>query len=261
MSLVITSTANPKVKDIVQLLTKSRERKSRGLCIVEGAREINRALTCGWEPRELWQLDGSDVPLNTMAFPNYYLASSKVFAKIAYRNTTEEAVAVFSVPDVSLAAQYDLLNAAKCVLVLEGIEKPGNLGAILRTASAAGVDALILADPAIDPFGPNVIRNATGALFEVPLIATSTLELLPALSRAGYTTYMTYLHERATSMFEVEWAEKSAIVLGEEARGLSSAWNPEELKNIIIPMEGNVIDSLNVSVSAAVLMYHWKSQQ
>ena len=128
MSLVITSTANPKVKDIVQLLTKSRERKSRGLCIVEGAREINRALTCGWEPRELWQLDGSDVPLNTMAFPNYFLASSKVFAKIAYRNTTEEAVAVFSVPDVSLATQYDLLSAAKCVLVSKALKSQGILG-------------------------------------------------------------------------------------------------------------------------------------
>lgn len=261
MSLVITSTANPKVKDIVQLLTKSRERKSRGLCIVEGTREISRALACGWEPLELWQLDSSEVPLNTMAFANYYLASAKVFNKIAYRNTTEEAVAVFRVPNVSLQGQREVLKQAKSVVVLEGIEKPGNLGAVLRTASAAGVDALILADPSIDPFGPNVIRNATGALFEVPLIITSTSELLPELKASGFTVYITYLHDRATSMFDVKWAAKSAIVLGEEARGLSSAWNPEELENIIIPMEGDVIDSLNVSVSAAVLMYHWKSQQ
>ena len=82
MSLVITSTANPKVKDIVQLLTKSKERKSRGVCVVEGAREIHRALACGWEPVELWQLDGSDVPLNTMAFPGYYLAAPKVFNRL-----------------------------------------------------------------------------------------------------------------------------------------------------------------------------------
>jgi TrmH family RNA methyltransferase len=125
MSLVITSTANPKVKDIVQLLTKSRERKSRGLCIVEGAREINRALACGWEPRELWQLDGSDIPLNTMAFPSYYLASSKVFAKIAYRNTTEEAVAVFSVPDVGLLAKQSLLDNANAFWYLKGLRSQG----------------------------------------------------------------------------------------------------------------------------------------
>jgi len=261
MSFVISSTANPKVKDIVQLLTKSKVRKSRGLCVVEGAREINRALACDWTPVELWQLDGSRVPLNTAAFPSFHLASTKVFNKIAYRNTTEEAVAVFKVPDVRLEAQKSILTTAKCLLVLEGIEKPGNLGAVLRTASAAGVDGVILADPAVEPFGPNVIRNATGALFEVPLIIASTQELMPALKSEGFTTYITNLHHRATPMFDVKWSEKSAIVLGEESQGLSDAWNPDELTNIIIPMEGDTIDSLNVSVSAAVLMYHWKSQQ
>ena len=252
MSFVISSTANPKVKDIVQLLTKSKVRKSRGLCVVEGAREINRALACGWAPVELWQLDGSDVPLNTAAFQSYHLASAKVFNKIR---------AVFKVPDVRLEAQKAILSTAKCILVLEGIEKPGNLGAVLRTASAAGVDAVVLADPAVEPFGPNVIRNATGTLFEVPLIIASTQELVPTLKLAGFTTYITNLHDRAKNMFDVKWSEKSAIVLGEESQGLSDAWNPDELTNIIIPMEGATIDSLNVSVSAAVLMYHWKNQQ
>lgn len=261
MSFVISSTSNPKVKDIVQLLTKSKVRKNRGLCVVEGAREINRALACGWVPVELWQLDGSEVPLNTAAFPGYHLASAKVFNKIAYRNTTEEAVAVFRIPDVGLEGQQSILTDAKCVLVLEGIEKPGNLGAVLRTASAVGIDAVVLADPAIEPFGPNVIRNATGALFEVPIIVTSTKELVPALELAGFTTYITNLHDRATSMFDIKWSGKSAIVLGEEAQGLSASWNTGKLTNMIIPMKGKAIDSLNVSVSAAVLMYHWMSQQ
>ena len=119
MSLVITSTANPKVKDIVQLLTKSKERKSRGVCVVEGAREINRALACGWEPVELWQLDGSDVPLNTMAFPCYYLVAPKVFNKIAYRNTTESAVAVFRIPAIGLDHKHSVLEEARCLLILE----------------------------------------------------------------------------------------------------------------------------------------------
>ena len=261
MSLVITSTANPKVKDIVQLLTKSKERKSRGVCVVEGAREINRALACGWEPVELWQLDGSDVPLNTMAFPGYYLAAPKVFNKIAYRNTTEFAVAVFKVPEIGLEQQRSVVEEARCLLILEGIEKPGNLGAVLRTACAAGVDAVVLADAPLDPFSPNVIRNATGALFEVPIISATSKELIPALKSLGMSIYITYLHDNATSMFDVHWSEKCAIVLGEEAGGLSELWNAAADENVIIPMAGDAIDSLNVSVSAAVLMYHWKSQQ
>ena len=140
-------------------------------------------------------------------------------------------------------------------------DEPHSLRDRIRRASAAGVDAVVLADPAIEPFGPNVIRNATGALFEVPLIVASTQELLPTLKLAGFTTYITNLHDRAKSMFDIKWPEKSAIVLGEESQGLSDSWNPGELTNIIIPMEGDTIDSLNVSVSAAVLMYHWKSQQ
>ena len=261
MSLVITSTTNPKVKDIVQLLTKSKERKTRGLCIVEGAREINRALASNWVAKELWQLDGSDVPLNTMAFPNYYLASSKVFQKIAYRNTTESAVAVFTVPDSGMNQHLELLKSAKCILVLEGIEKPGNLGASLRTACAAGIDAVVLVNSGVDPYSPNVIRNSTGALFEIPLITTDSKALISLFSATGRKVYVTNLHEEADSMFTIQWPDSCAIVLGEESSGLSDIWTLGGFENIIIPMEGGAIDSLNVSVSAALLMYHWKSQQ
>ena len=146
-------------------------------------------------------------------------------------------------------------------MILEGIEKPGNLGAVLRTACAAGVDAVVLADAPLDPFSPNVIRNATGALFEVPIISATGKELILALKSLEMSIYITYLHENATSMFDVQWPEKCAIVLGEEARGLSESWSAAAAENIIIPMAGDAIDSLNVSVSAAVLMYHWKSQQ
>ena len=261
MSLVISSTTNPKVKDIVQLLTKSKERKSRGLCIVEGAREINRALASNWVPKELWQLEGSDVPLQSASFPKYYIATPKVFQKLAYRNTTECAVAVFAVPATGMNEHGDLLESAKCVLVLEGVEKPGNLGACLRTACAAGVDAVILADSRVDPYSPNVIRNSTGALFEIPLISARSEELLRSFKNTGRKVYVTNLHEDAASMFHVKWSNKCAIVLGEEANGLSETWNASNFENVIIPMDGETIDSLNVSVSAALLMYHWKSQQ
>ena len=261
MSLVISSTTNPKVKDIVQLLTKSKERKSRGLCIVEGAREINRALASNWVPKELWQLEGSDVPLQSASFPNYYIATPKVFQKLAYRNTTECAVAVFAIPASGMNEYQELLESAKCLLVLEGIEKPGNLGACLRSACAAGVDAVILADSAVDPYSPNVIRNSTGALFEIPLITASSEELIRLFNGNGRKVYVTNLHEDAHSMFNIKWPNKCALVLGEEASGLSETWVTNDYENIIIPMEGETIDSLNVSVSAALLMYQWRSQQ
>ena len=146
--------------------------------MVEGAREINRALACGWEPVELWQLDGSDVPLNSMAFPGFYLAAPKVFNKIAYRNTTESAVAVFRIPEIGLDHKRSVLEEARCLLILEGIEKPGNLGAALRTACAAGVDAVVLADAPLDPFSPNVIRNATGALFMPRIMSLCSFSVL-----------------------------------------------------------------------------------
>jgi len=258
MSILISSTSNPKVKDIVQLLTKSRARKSKGLCVIEGEREIQRALASKWVPQEVWVLDGSSVAIDTASFPDFYIASQKVFDKIAYRSSTEWAIAVFQTPDVSLEAAQDLLDKAKAVLILEGIEKPGNLGAVLRSAVAAGMDAVLLADPAIDPFGPNVIRNATGALFEIPLFVGGSKEIQEHLKTHVFQNYITHMHSEASSIFDVEWSAKTALILGEESRGLSSDWTEKGYKNIIIPMEGTSIDSLNVSVAAAVLMYQWK---
>ena len=162
---------------------------------------------------------------------------------------------------IGMADISDLFESAKCVLVLEGVEKPGNLGACLRTACAAGVDAVILADSRVDPYSPNVIRNSTGALFEIPLISARSEELLRSFKNTGRKVYVTNLHEDAASMFHVKWSNKCAIVLGEEANGLSETWNASNFENVIIPMDGETIDSLNVSVSAALLMYHWKSQQ
>ncbi|CAI8402064.1 MAG: 23S rRNA (adenosine(1067)-2'-O)-methyltransferase [Cryomorphaceae bacterium] len=259
MSVFISSPSNPKVKDIVQLTTKARARKSRGCCVVEGYREIDRALLNGWKALELWTLDGTEPVVSPEHFADHYVAHAKVFDKIAYRSSTEHAVAVFHTPDVSLSRAAEVLRNARGVLVLEGIEKPGNLGAVLRTALAAGVDAVILADPALDPFGPNVIRNATGALFEAPLFVGGAQEVRTLLLEQGFTTFITHMHEHASSLFEVQWPEKSAIVLGEESRGLHNDWLDCGYENVVIPMASETIDSLNVSVAAAVLMYQWKS--
>ncbi|MCH1535066.1 MAG: RNA methyltransferase [Schleiferiaceae bacterium] len=261
MSRYISSLSNPKVKEIVQLVSKSKVRKVFGVCVVEGRREVERALACNWELKELWSLEHA-APLQEMPEGvEHYEVSAKVYEKIAYRDATEDVVAVFYRPDSSFASRSKILDSASRVVVVEGIEKPGNLGAIMRTALAAGAGAIILADPALDPFGPNVVRNATGALFELPIFMGSSDQVQQWLHENSFTGYITHMHEDATSIYEVNWAPKSAIILGEESRGLSAAWLEKAYENVLIPMKGKSVDSLNVSVAAAVLLYQCAGSQ
>jgi len=260
MSRYISSLSNPKVKEIVQLLTKARARKQSGLCVVEGAREIQRALSAGWMGVELWSKENTSQAHWMESFEHHYIAGSKVFEKIAYRSGTEAHVALFKQRHWKLHELGALLSEARGVLVVEGIEKPGNAGAILRTAQAAGMAAVFFADAALDLYGPNVMRNATGAIFEVPTILGTSAQVQSLLEEYGFHIYITHMHTDSVSMFELNWPGKSAIVLGEESGGLSSHWLHQGYPNTIIPMEGEALDSLNVSVAAAVLMYHWKSK-
>ena len=260
MNDLITSTSNPKVKEIVQLLTKSRARKQSGLCVVEGAREIQRALATGWTGVELWSKENAAQAHWMKSFEQQYIAGSKVFEKIAYRSGTEAHVGLFKQRHWKLDELGALLSGARGVLVVEGIEKPGNAGAILRTAQAAGMAAVFFADVVLDLYGPNVMRNATGAIFEVPIFSGTSLEVQSLLEQYGFQIYITHMHTDSASMFELDWPGKSAIVLGEESGGLSSHWLHQGYTNVITPMEGEAVDSLNVSVAAAVLMYHWKSK-
>ena len=261
MSRYISSLSNPKVKEIVQLVSKSKVRKVFGVCIVEGRREVDRALACNWEMKELWTLENTEPVAGVPDTVDRYEVSAKVYEKIAYRDSTEDVVAVFYRPDSSFASRSKELEAASLIVVVEGIEKPGNLGAIMRTALAAGAGAIVLADPALDPFGPNVVRNATGALFELPIFMGSSDQVQQWLMESGFTSYITHMHENATEMYDVKWANKSAIIVGEESKGLSADWLNKGFENIIIPMAGRAVDSLNVSVAAAVLLYQCAGSQ
>ena len=261
MRLLISSTSNPKVKEIVQLLTKARARKQNGLCVVEGAREISRAIVAGWVPRDLWCMQGVEEPEWGSEFGKVYEVNQTVFDKIAYRSGTEAFVATFETPEHSTSEIAKVFEKANCVLIVEGIEKPGNAGALIRTAVAAGMDAVVIADGALDLYGPNVMRNATGAIFELPVLSMSNAQVQEQLAKNGFQTFITHMHSNATNLFEVQWAPKSAIVLGEEARGLSAQWLDKDYINTVIPMEGASVDSLNVSVAAAVMMYHWKANR
>ena len=221
MNDLITSTSNPKVKEIVQLLTKARARKQSGICVVEAAREIQRALAAGWTGVELWSKEDASQAHWTQSFERQYVAGAKVFEKIAYRSGTESHVALFKQRHWKLDELGGLLSEARGVLVVEGIEKPGNAGAILRTAQAAGVSAVFFADAALDLYGPNVMRNATGAIFEVPTVLGTSSEIQMFLEEHGFHIYITHMHTDSVSMFELEWPGKSAIVLGGGSGGLN----------------------------------------
>lgn len=260
MSHFISSPTNPKVKDIAQLLTKQKARRSAKKFVVEGAREIQRALSLGWRGAELWTLEESSLEIDLTAFDQHFVTTGKVFDKLAYRQGTVTEVATFHMQDRPIST-FAPSKGTTAVLVLEGIEKPGNLGAILRSAASAGISALFLADSPIDLYNPNVIRNSTGAAFELPVYSATSSEIQQALARHNFDVLITHMHSSAHSIFQTSYNLRTAFVFGEEARGLSSQWLNANFTNIIIPMRSAVVDSLNVSVAAALASFHWLSSQ
>lgn len=234
---MITSTQNARIKDLVELRSKSKERRSRGLFIVEGAREYERAVASGYETVELFR-KGIEV-------------NDRVYEKIACRGTTEGIVAIMKAKDRQLA---DLaLNDCPLVIVLESVEKPGNLGAVLRTADAAGADAVIICDPLTDLYNPNLIRASLGAAFSVPVVACSSEEAYGFLNSKGIRILTAQLQD-SELYYETDMRVPTAIVFGAEDTGLSDFWRERSDARIRIPMAG-LMDSLNISVSAAILCF------
>ena len=254
----ITSTQNPRVKNLALLLSKSKVRKERRSFLIEGKREIERALKTGWTMLELWSTSESWLR-RSKARPvgGMVLTNEAVFQKLAYRSGVVDTVAVFEMPDTTPKDWSVALANHPAVLVLEGIEKPGNLGAVMRSAVAAGIKAIILADSRVDPFNPNVVRNATGALFELAVYHASSAELLEILPGLGYAVYTTKLGADSSDVFATEYSSRSAFVFGTEAHGLTPLWDSPEVHNILIPMYSATVDSLNISVSAAVVAFDW----
>jgi len=255
----ITSVQNPLIKNVMALAEKSRERKKQGLFVAEGLREVGLALKNGFQadslffdedktsPEALDQLfaTGAEEPRDI------YAVSTAVMEKIAFRASVPNVVALLRRRDRRLS---ELSPApAPLVLILETIEKPGNLGAILRTADAAGVDAVIVCDPLVDEYNPNAIRSSLGAIFSVPIVTTDAEPALAWLRRQGIRIFSTYLGA-STPYYTIDLKGPSAFVLGSEAYGISDFWVRESNQNIIIPMQGQV-DSLNVSVSAAIVLF------
>ena len=255
---VIRSLQNPRVKNAVRLRDR-RHRSKQGRILIDGARELSRAIGAGVELIEIFvceplceSLDGDRLLADIHdCGAEVIRVTEPVFAKLAFGDRAEGVLGVATGPSTDLA---DLsLPENPLVVILEGVEKPGNLGAVLRSADAAGVSAVLLADPCCDPFNPNAIRASLGTIFTTPLATAGTDEVLDWLALRGLRVYAARV-DGAVPYTDVDYRRSAAIVLGSEARGLSDAWTTELVTPISLPMLG-VADSLNVSATAAVLVY------
>ncbi len=260
MHFKITSTQNPKVKSLLSL-EKPRERRKQQLFIIEGKREIGLALEAGYKIGNLFFCDEivSEKELAELPLEDKLLipVSKEVFDKIAIRESTGGILAVAEQKTHRLAEIK--LRKNPLILILEGVEKPGNLGAVLRTADAAAVDAVIICDPQTDFYNPNVIRSSVGCVFTNQLAAASSDETIEWLKNNNISIYCTYL-KASKPYHQTDFTQPSAIVMGTEATGLSDVWVKNSKVNIIIPMLGK-IDSMNVSNAAAVIVYEAMRQR
>jgi len=249
---VITSTQNPRIKHLLLLQQKSAQRKADGLFVVEGRREVEHCLSGGFTLRTAFVCDEiADASLSLPQGVEVVPVSRNVYERIAYRGGTEGVVAVVEVRNMSLR---DLtLSASPLVVVLESVEKPGNLGAVLRSADAAGADAVIVCDPLTDLYNPNLIRSAVGALFTVPCVACCTEECIAFFKAKGIRILTAQLQD-SKLYYDTLMTGPTAIVMGTEATGLTDQWRKAADAHIRIPMLGR-LDSLNVSVSAAILLF------
>ena len=251
---VVSSTQNQRIKEIMSL-EKARERKSRGVFVIEGVRETSLAVAGGYRIQTLvvcedllplWQ----DHPAAAKA-GSILLVSKEVFARVAVREDSGGMVAVAAMKPHTLDQLQP--GSSPLLLVLESVEKPGNLGAILRTADAAGVDAVIVCDPQTDLYNPNAIRSGIGCLFTVPVAMATSSEAIEWLKTNDIRIWATHL-DGSVPYQTVDYRQPSAIVMGTEATGLSPQWVKAADTTIIIPMRGE-IDSMNVSTAAAVVVF------
>ncbi len=259
---MITSLQNPAIKQIVKL-SKNRERREQQLFVLEGARELSLALQGGYTIAEVYlcreMFAQSKYPevLECLSEEIITDISPAVFAKIAYRENSDGVVALAKPKSHTL--QDLTLSEDPFLILLESVEKPGNLGAVLRTADAAAVDAVIICDPLTDLYNPNVIRSSVGGLFTVQTAVSSSQEVLQWLQQHQIHIYAAEL--QATECYHnIDFRKPSAIVMGTEADGLTRFWLENATQRIKIPMRGK-IDSLNVSVSTAILTFEAMRQR
>ena len=253
----ITSAQNPKIKDLLALQEKSKERRKKGLLVVEGRRELLHCIEAGYEPYTVFicpdilsETDRREIE-EAAGRCSWIEIPQHLYDKVAYRGGTEGVIAELHCKEMTLESLE--LPDNPLVVVLESVEKPGNLGAVLRSADASGVDAVIVCDPLTDMYNPNQIRSSIGAIFTVPVATASSEDTIKWLKDNGIKIYTAQLQD-SEWYYDTDMKGATAIVMGTEATGLTDAWRKAADAHIKIPMLGK-LDSLNVSVSAAILMF------
>jgi len=256
----IASVQNPFIKSLVLLQEKAKARKQSGTFLIEGKREIEIALKGGYEMETILflpEIISEKETHNLSRTAELIEISKEVYQKLAYRDTTEGILAVAKSKSLQLS---DLkLSENPLILVAEAPEKPGNIGALLRTADAANLDAVIIANPKSDLYNPNIVRSSVGCLFTNQIATGTTTEIIAFLKERKIDIYCATL-QNSTSYHTQDYTTPTALVVGTEATGLTQEWRDAATQNIIIPMQGE-IDSMNVSVAAAILIFEAKRQR
>jgi len=262
MMKFISSPQNPLVKRLVLLKEKSRERKKTNTFLIEGKRELSLAIKGGYTIETLLFYSDLFSESEAKAMSRYGIdiveISKDVFQKLAHRDTTEGVIAVVK----SKSHELESLNFKSknpLILVAEAPEKPGNIGALLRTADAANVDAVIIANPKSDLYNPNIIRSSVGCVFTTEIAMSSSQDAIAFLQKYNFNIFSAILQE-SEAYHTLDYTLPTAIVVGTEAIGLTQIWRDAATKKISIPMQG-VIDSMNVSVAAGILIFEAKRQR
>ena len=267
----VTSASNPKIRNLLLLQEKSKARREQGLFVVEGRRELEHCIAAGYSVKTLFvcpEIAGEDfspchseLSLCHSEFSPCHSERSEeslvieipetLYRKVAYRESTEGIIAEVEYRERTLS---DLnLPENPLIMVLESVEKPGNLGAVLRSADAAGANAVLICDPLTDLYNPNLIRASIGAVFTVPTVACSSEDAIAFLQGRGIQILTAQLQD-SSLYYDVDMRRGTALVMGTESTGLTDIWRKAASAHIRIPMLGR-LDSLNVSVSAAILLF------
>ncbi|WP_298392522.1 RNA methyltransferase [Flavobacterium sp.] len=257
----ITSIQNPFIKSLVLLQEKAKARKQSGTFLIEGKREIELAIKGNYQLDTILFLPEliSESDINKIVTTKVDLIeiTKDIYQKLAYRDTTEGIVAVAKTK--TLALNDLLLPKDALILVMESIEKPGNIGAMLRTCDAAKIDGVIIANPKTDLYNPNIVRSSVGCLFTNQIATDTTENVIQFLKDKKIAVFGATL-QNSNAYHTQDYTTASALVVGTEATGLTQAWRDNATQNIIIPMQGE-IDSMNVSVAAAILLFEAKRQR
>ena len=249
---ILSSAQNSIIKSFLILQKKSKERKLKKLFVVEGKKEIDRAILGGYHFKSIFIREGSPMIFNkSKKIKDLFFIKKKLFDKMSIRSGSEKYLGIGISKNHDL---NDLTFIKGTILIADSIEKPGNIGALLRTSSALGVSAFILSNQISDIYHPNVIRSSLGGVFNIPIFISDPSTIINHLKKNNINLISGTINEKSIPISKASFKKPCAILVGSESKGLSSQWIKNSSEIIEIPMKNN-IDSLNVSVAAAILLH------